>query len=120
LLVPAEHLDSVAEQHAAALAPVIAGLQGEVSGLNSDLEQQWLAAAVAQQELEGQRSRLAEVGVHLCSSHAYGEASNALCAAAAAACIMQQCCWRCIVLQKYSSDPCRIAVDDDIDSTPNV
>jgi hypothetical protein len=67
LLTCAEHLDSVAEQHAAALAPVIAGLQGEVSGLRSDLEQQRLAAAVAQQELEGQRSRLAEVSMRSCS-----------------------------------------------------
>ncbi|WIA38855.1 hypothetical protein OEZ86_002132 [Tetradesmus obliquus] len=61
----AEHLDSVAEQHAAALAPVIAGLQGEVSGLKSDLEQQRLAAAVAQQELEGARGRLAEADAEL-------------------------------------------------------
>jgi hypothetical protein len=61
VFAPAEHLDSVAEQHAAALAPVIAGLQGEVSGLKSDLEQQRLAAAVAQQELKGARGRLAEV-----------------------------------------------------------
>ncbi|KAF6250572.1 hypothetical protein COO60DRAFT_798357 [Scenedesmus sp. NREL 46B-D3] len=61
----AEHLDSAAEQHAAALAPVMAGLQGEVTGLRSDLEQQRLAAAVAQQELEGARGRLAEADAEL-------------------------------------------------------
>jgi hypothetical protein len=100
LLASAEHLDSVAEQHAAALAPVIAGLQGEVTGLKSDLEQQRLAAAVAQQELEGQRSRLAEVRVRLCSRTIRDEASNACVAVQwlLPACIMQQYCWwRCML-----------------------
>lgn len=48
-------------QHAAALAPVIAGLQEEVTALKRDLDQQRLQAAVAQQELEGMNSRLNEV-----------------------------------------------------------
>jgi len=58
----AEHLDSVAEQHSAALAPVIACLQAEVAALNADMEQQLLAASVAQQELDGMLGRLQEVG----------------------------------------------------------
>lgn len=61
LLVPTEHLDNVAEQHAAALAPVIAGLQEEVTALRADIDQQWLQANVAEQELAGMKSRLAEV-----------------------------------------------------------
>lgn len=57
----AEHLDSVAEQHSAALEPVIAALQAEVAALNADMEQQLLAASVAQQELNGMLGRLQEV-----------------------------------------------------------
>lgn len=48
-------------QHAAALTPVISGLQEEITGLRRELDQQRLQAAVAQQELEGMASRLAEV-----------------------------------------------------------
>eukprot|EP00775_Hariotina_reticulata_P013164 gene13164-13294_t len=55
-----EHLDSVAEQHSAALEPVIAALQTEVAALNADMEQQLLAASVAQQELDGMLGRLQE------------------------------------------------------------
>jgi hypothetical protein len=63
LLVPvhAEHLDTVAVQHAAALAPVIAGLQEETSVLRRELEQQRVQAAVTQQELDNMVSRLQEV-----------------------------------------------------------
>jgi hypothetical protein len=56
-----EHLDGVAVQHAAALAPVISSLQEEITGLKRDLDQQRLQAAVTQQELEGMTSRLGEV-----------------------------------------------------------
>lgn len=61
LLCPAEHLDEVAVQHAAALAPVIAGLQEEIAVLKRELEQQRLQAAVTEQELEGLTSRINEV-----------------------------------------------------------
>lgn len=61
LLCPSEHLDGVAVQHAAALAPVIAGLQEEIAVLKRELEQQRLQAAVTQQELEGLTSRINEV-----------------------------------------------------------
>lgn len=57
----AEHLDSVAVQHAAALAPVIAGLQEEITVLRRELDQQRLQAAVAEQEMEGLTSRINEV-----------------------------------------------------------
>eukprot|EP00878_Enallax_costatus_P024119 GHUV01025712.1.p1 GENE.GHUV01025712.1~~GHUV01025712.1.p1 ORF type:complete len:220 (+),score=65.92 GHUV01025712.1:1294-1953(+) len=59
-LLHAEHLDNVAEQHAAALAPVIAGLQQEVTALRADIDQQRLQTTVAEQELAGIRSRLEE------------------------------------------------------------
>ncbi len=59
---PAEHLDGVAVQHAAARAPVISSLQDEITGLKRELDQQRLQAAVTQQELEGMTSRLGEVG----------------------------------------------------------
>lgn len=58
-----EHLDSVAVQHAAALAPVIAELQEEIGVLRQDVDQQRLAAAVARQELDGAMARLQEVGL---------------------------------------------------------
>lgn len=61
LLCCTEHLDSLAVQHAAALAPVIASLQEEVAGLRRELDQQRLQAAVAQQELDGMANRLNEV-----------------------------------------------------------
>lgn len=48
-------------QHAAALAPVIAGLQEEIGVLKRELEQQRLQAAVPQQELDGLTSRINEV-----------------------------------------------------------
>lgn len=58
---PAEHLDGVAVQHAAALAPVISSLQEEITALKRELDQQRLQAAVTQQELEGMTSRVGEV-----------------------------------------------------------
>jgi hypothetical protein len=57
----AEHLDTVAVQHAAALAPVIAGLQEETTVLRRELDQQRVQAAVTQQELDNMVSRLHEV-----------------------------------------------------------
>jgi hypothetical protein len=54
-------LDTVAVQHAAALAPVIAGLQEETTVLRRELEQQRVQAAVTQQELDNMVSRLQEV-----------------------------------------------------------
>lgn len=60
-LSPAEHLDGVAVQHAAALAPVIAGMQEEITVLKRELEQQRVQAAVTQQELDGMTNRLNEV-----------------------------------------------------------
>jgi hypothetical protein len=70
LLCPAEHLDGVAVQHAAALAPVIAGLQEEIAVLKRELEQQRLQAAVTQQELDGLSSRINEVCAGSGSGHA--------------------------------------------------
>jgi len=69
----------VAVQHAAALAPVIAGLQEEITVLRRELDQQRLQAAVAEQEMEGLTSRINEVCVRQpstaqlmpCSGHGF-------------------------------------------------
>lgn len=62
-----EHLESLSEQHAAALMPLIQGIQEELAALRVDADAQRLAAAEARAELEAARTAASEVRGH--SSH---------------------------------------------------